>query len=194
MICHKKDRPLNSRPGYSVVGWVVVAFVVLYVAMVVFPPRPPHVCGIPRTPADLDRLAESIEHYAEEYGKLPNVPSLDFETEGPQAVELITVLLGKEEARHEMQNPRQIVFLTMRTSKNKKHGGLVITPDNKVVGAYDSWGNPLRVILRPPGKTVNIISYRGERIANNEPAVVLSRGEDGKWDTEDDLMSTSDKP
>ena len=76
-----------------------------------------------------------------------------------------------------------------RITKNTKQGGLVISPGNKVLGAYDAWGNPLRVILRPPGKTVNIISYRGERVANAQSAVVISRAADGKWDTEDDLIS-----
>lgn len=146
-----------------------------------------------RTLVSITNLARSIEFFESEYGKLPSAPELDFETEGPQAAKWLTVLLGKEDPEQEMQNPRQIVFLTMRVTKNRKHGDLVISPKNEVVGVYDAWGNPLRVILRPPGKTVNPISYRGKRVTNDQPAVVLSRGKDGKWDTEDDLMSTSDK-
>lgn len=82
----------------------------------------------------------------------------------------------------------------MRTSKDKRQGGLVISPDNKVVGAYDDWGNPMRVIQCPPGKTATTLSYQGKQVASYKPAVVLSRGADGKWDTEDDLMSTSGEP
>lgn len=54
-------------------------------------------------------------------------------------------------------------------------------------------GNPLRVMLHPPGKTMTTVSYRGKQIACDEPAVVLSRGADSRWGTEDDLMSASDK-
>ena len=148
---------------------------------------------IPRTMNSLTDLAGSIAKYADEYGKLPNAPSSDFETEGPEAAGLITVLRGKEEIQ-QMQNPRQIAFLTMRTSKHKKLGGLVMTSDNKVAGAYDNWGNPLRVILRPPDKAVHFISYRGKQVANDQPAVVLSRGADQKWGTKDDLISNLDRP
>lgn len=97
MISHKNGRTPNSRPAYSVVGWILLVIVMLYLGVLLFQSRLPNVCGAPRTTGDLDRLAESFERYEEEYGKLPNAPSMDFETEGPQAVELITVLLGKED-------------------------------------------------------------------------------------------------
>jgi hypothetical protein len=171
---------------------LALGILVMMVLSILASPRPNH--GASRTLNDVNDLARSLKYYEEEYGKLPSVPSMDFETEGPQAVELITLLLGKENPDHEMQNPRQIAFLTMRVIKNRKQGGLVISPKNEIVGVFDVWGNPLRVILRPPGKTATTISYRGKEVASSEPAVVLSRGADGKWGTEDDLMSTSGKP
>lgn len=147
------------------------------------PPR------IPRTPGVIKGLAQSLGRYESEYDKLPDSPALDFETEGPEVAQLITVLLGKEETGPSMQNPRQIPFLNIRISKHKNYGGLVYSDENKVLGIYDAWGNPLRVTLRPPGKTATTLIYCGERIASYEPAVVFSRGPDQKWGTEDDLTS-----
>ena len=148
----------------------------------------------PATPAHLNWLANSIRSFEVEYGKPPDVQNLDFETEGPQAVKFLTILLGKEDTGPEMQNPRQVAFLTARNTKNRKMGGLVYnSPENKIQGMYDAWGNPLRVILRPPGKVATTISYRGKQLASYQPAVVLSRGPDQQWGTEDDLISASDE-
>lgn len=172
---------------------VLIAMAAMAVLSLFTPRRPGHGHGV-RTLNDLNGLANSIAKYSDEYGRLPTAPSLDFETEGPGAADLVTVLLGKEESGPSMENPRQIAFLTMRISKHKKQGGLVMSADNKAVGIYDSWGNPLRFILRPPDKTVHLIPYRGQQIANTQPAVVLSRGADQKWGTKDDLISDIDRP
>jgi len=193
MITHEKHRTSGLRPGHTVFGGAVIVTTLFGLGIVVLKLiQPLHGCGIQRTPDDLNRFAESIAHYHDEYGKLPKAPSSDFETEGPEAAELITVLRGEEEIQ-QMQNPRQIAFLTMRISKHKKQGGLVLSSDNKAVGIYDAWGNPLRVILRPPDKTVHLISYRGKQVTNSQPAVVLSRGADQKWGTKDDLISNPDR-
>ncbi|MEK7953058.1 hypothetical protein [Luteolibacter soli] len=151
---------------------------------------------IPRidpTLTDLPVLAQAIERFESEYGRLPKASALDFEMEGPEAVKLITVLLGKEQgAQSDMQNPRQIVFLTGRNTKHKEQGGIVYSSGNKAEGIYDAWGNPVRVILRPPGKTAITLSFRGKQVDFDRSAIALSRGPDQKWGTEDDLMSDNE--
>jgi len=144
-----------------------------------------------RTLNDLNGLANSIANYTGEYARLPTAPSLDFETEGTGAVDLITVLLGKEESGPNMENPHQILFLNVSINKNKKQGGLVHSADRRVVGIYDAWGNPLRVILRPPGQAMLTVPHAGKQVTTSKPAVVLSRGRDGTWGTKDDLISAT---
>jgi len=146
-----------------------------------------------RTLDDLNALSLAFEAFESEYEKPPNTPSLDFETEGPDTVKLITVLLGKEDSASNMQNPRQILFLTIRLSNNKRRGGLVLSPDDKPEGIYDAWGHPLRVILRAPGQATLTIPHAGKKVTTSTPAVVLSRGPDGKWGTKDDLVSEIEK-
>jgi hypothetical protein len=118
---------------------------------------------------------------------------LDFETEGREAVRFITILQGKEDGGPDMQNPRQIAFLAARNTKNRKQGGLLYSSANEVVGMYDAWGNPLRVILRPPGQSTTTVSYLGKQVTTSKPVVVLSKGPDQKWGTEDDLISETEK-
>ena len=147
---------------------------------------------------DANRLAQAIEHLETEYEKHPDTPSLDFETEGPDAVKLITVLLGNEDSAPDMQNPRQLMFLTIRISKNKRRSGLVLSPDEKPKGIYDAWGHPLRVILRPPDQSTLRVAHAGKQVTTSTPAVVLSRGpdalvlsrgRDGIEGTSDDIQS-----
>ena len=141
----------------------------------------------------IQALAGAVQGFEDVYEKLPNVPLLDFEMEGPEAVKLITVLLGKEEGgQSNMQNPRQISFLTGRMTKHRKQGGIVSFSSYEVGGIYDSWGNPLRVIFRPPGQSTITVSHLGKQVTTSKPAIVLSRGPDQKWGTEDDLISKTD--
>jgi hypothetical protein len=166
---------------------VLIGTVIMVVLSASGRPGPGH--GATRTLNDINALAQAIEGFETEYGRLPNTPSMDFELEGPPAAELVTVLLGKEDTASNMQNPRQLAFLSMRISRNKRRGGLVLSPDNKAEGIYDAWGNPLRVILRPPGQSTLTVSHAGKQVTTSKPAVVISRGADGKWLTKDDLVS-----
>jgi hypothetical protein len=170
---------------------LALGFLVMLVLPFIIGPRPPHPT---RTLEDLNLLAQAIEYFETEYGRLPSTSELDFEMEGPEAAAFLTILLGKEDPGSEMQNPRQLAFLGMRVAKNKRQGGLVLSPDNKPEGIYDAWGNPLRVILRPPGQTTLTVSHAGEPVTTSKPAFVLSRGRDGTWFTKDDLMSADTNP
>jgi hypothetical protein len=186
----------SAQPiSWQVLRRCLIAFAIAFLALIV-----PSLLSKPRpnpyrtrgTLSSLNAFAQAVEYFEEKYGKLPEIPTLDFETEGPQAAAWITVLLGKEEISPEMQNPRLLVFLTMKISENRRQGGLVMSTDNRVVGAYDYWGNPLRVILRPPGQSTFVVSHLGKQVTISKSAAVLSRGPDQKWGTEDDLMSETE--
>jgi hypothetical protein len=181
--------PDTSAPRGILIG-ILIGFLVMVVLSFLTGPRP----NPARLLNDLNALSQAIEAFENEYEKHPNTPSLDFETEGPQAAELVTVLLGKEDPASNMQNPRQLVFLTIRVSKNRKQGGLVFSTENKAEGIYDVWGNPLRVILRPPGQSTMTIPHARKQVTTSKSAVVLSKGKDGEWGTKDDLMSADTNP
>ena len=147
------------------------------------------------TLTDIQALARAVEGFENQYDKLPDVSLLDFEMEGSEAVKLITVLLGKEEeGQGNIQNPRQIAFLTGRMTKHRKQGGIIFRSDYEADGIYDSWGNPLRIILRSPGQSTLVVPHLGKQVTTSKPAVVLSRGPDQKWGTEDDIISRTDGP
>jgi hypothetical protein len=152
--------------------------------------RPPSGHGAVTTLTDIHALARAIEGFENEYEKLPDISLSDFEMQGPEAVNLITILLGKEEGGlSNMQNPRQIAFLAGRMTKHRKQGGIIFRSAYEVDGIYDSWGNPLRLVLREPGQTKTTFSLGGKIVTVDKPAAVLSRGPDMKWGTEDDLKS-----
>ena len=180
----------------QVIFGVVVAFAIAASAIVFLSSRipranPPEL----QTLTCLQALAQSIEGFENEYKKLPDVSLLDFETEGREAVKLITILLGREQGTQiDKQNPRQIAFLATRLTKNRRRGGLVYSSTNEIEGIYDAWGEPLRIILRPPGQSTLTVPHLGKQVTTSKPAVVLSRGPDQKWETEDDIISRTDGP
>jgi len=188
----------SNKPSIlkQVARGVLIATVIAVSALVVLSslvPRanPPAV----QTLTCIQALAGAVQGFEDVYEKLPNVSMLDFETEGLEAVKLITVLLGKEEeGQGNIQNPRQIAFLTGRMTKHRKQGGIIFRSDYEADGIYDSWGNPLRIILRSPGQSTLVVPHLGKQVTTSKPAVVLSRGPDQKWGTEDDIISRTDGP
>ncbi|RYD66461.1 MAG: hypothetical protein EOP83_04970 [Verrucomicrobiaceae bacterium] len=115
---------------------------------------------------DLQVVAHAIERFEIEYARLPNTPGLDFETEGPQAVKFINVLLGKEHTGPDMENPRQIAFLTVRITKNRNRGGLVYSSSNEVEGMYDAWGQSAAGDAAPAGQNDDhgLLSGKADRL------------------------------
>ena len=139
--------------------------------------------------ADLERALKSFE---QEYGHLPEVGSLDLETTGPTGTKLLGILLGKERGDQEIQNPRSIAFLAVGRSRGRKAG--LVYPDNDADKApeklCDSWGEPLRVILRRPGQPAPELSYGNKTVAIPLSSfAIVSKGPDRIEGTKDDLRS-----
>ncbi|HEY1123239.1 MAG TPA: hypothetical protein VGE67_16620 [Haloferula sp.] len=174
-----------------VVTFAIAASAIVFLSLRLPRANPPEL----QTLTCLEALAQSVQEFENEYKKLPDVSLLDFETEGQEAVKLLTILLGKEQGTQiSKQNPRQIAFLATRLTKNRRQGGLVYSSANQIEGIYDAWGNPLRLILHPPGQSTLTVPHLGKQMTTSKPAVVLSRGPDLKWGTEDDIISRTDGP
>jgi Tfp pilus assembly protein PilE len=95
-------------------------------------------------------LQTAIERYYTEYSKLPDfgIQGDDATSDGRAGSELLKILLAREEVTSGMQNPRQIVFLNAKESKDKTKGGLVYTSGGSSAtpeGYYDAWGNPFHL-------------------------------------------------
>lgn len=143
-----------------------------------------------QTQSDAMALQQAIEQYYQEYSKLPGLgaTSDEIQTRGEAGVELLTILLGKEDDTGTMQNPRKLAFLNVKESRNAKKGGLVYSnggAGGQIDGLYDAWGRPLNVRLDN--------DYEGEipdpliqgNVVRNRNSLVYSFGPDGKLGTDD---------
>ena len=113
--------------------------------------------------------------------------------EGPQAGELLNVLLGKEDASSGMMNVKQLPFLIAKGGSSKRHGGVIYhskAPNALPGGFYDRWGEPMELFLRAPD-AYDLVFHDGKRLVRLPGAVaaVLSKGPDRKRGTRDDLKT-----
>jgi hypothetical protein len=134
----------------------------------------------------------SIDSFRQEYGRLPQLSTLDQEilTDSAGAIELLIILLGKEEVSDSMQNKRQIPFANFKVNRSKKKGGLIYRGgDNggRPEGLYDSWGNPffLRMDTDRDGRIED--PFKGSDIQKS--VIVYSYGKDGKAGGGDDIQT-----
>ena len=143
-----------------------------------------------QTQSDAMALQQAIEQYYQEYSKLPGLgaTSDEIQTRGEAGVELLTILLGKEDDTGTMQNPRKLAFLNVKESRNAKKGGLVYSnggAGGQIDGLYDAWGQPFNVRLDN--------DYEGEipdpiiqgNVVRNRNSLVYSFGPDGRLGTDD---------
>jgi prepilin-type N-terminal cleavage/methylation domain-containing protein len=188
-----KTRP-NLRPsrGFTLVELLVVVSIIIVLAAMSFGAIQ---IATKRQKAlttqnDIQGLTSAIERYYDEYNKMPNVGSTDQMTaDGESGSKLLTILLGKEDSSGDMQNPRQIAFLTARITKNEKQGGLVYGNGNQVKGMYDAWGRALNIKFDDDfdGEIQNPIK-QGE-IVRQKKVIVWSFGADGKFGDNDEVKS-----
>lgn len=156
-----------------------------------------------KTKTDAVAVATAVEQYCEEYGKLPaaDLGSGEIRTEGESGVQLLTILMGREVDDGAMQNSRQIPFLNVALGKQRKRGGLIYEPGvehgvgspgirRPIVGLFDAWGNPFRVILDDDYDEVIRSTYGGKpELVKGKRVLVASKGPDGIEGTKDDVKS-----
>ncbi len=127
----------------------------------------------------------AVEQFYQEYSKLPEPGGNDFNTEGPAGRKLLDMLLGPG-------NPRGVHFLSVETGKTRKKGGLIYESGmgSPVVGLFDAWGNPFRVILDDDFDEVLRFTYGGKpEVVHGRRVLVASKGPDGIEGTKDDVKS-----
>lgn len=145
-----------------------------------------------QTANDARALKQALAAFESEYLVLPNVGKFDFRADSPEGRQLLTILLGQEEVGDSMQNKKQIAFFNAKVNKNKNKGGLVYANGgvSRILdGLYDAWGNPFRVILRPPGSSRLTFLHVGKTVTLNDTVAVVSNAPDGKEGGGDDITT-----
>lgn len=169
----------------------VLALVVAWFHLTNIPYNTGH--GSVRVLNDMSRLRNAVEGFYQEYSRLPEAGASHLILEGPQAGELLMVLLGKEEESRTMENPMQLAFLDSKSGINKAKGGLVFSGSSVNAlpeGFYDRWGEPVELFLRAPNAS-DLVFHDGKRLVRLPGAVaaVMSKGPDRKRGTGDDLKT-----
>jgi prepilin-type N-terminal cleavage/methylation domain-containing protein len=188
-----KTRPSRrSSSGFTLVELLVVISIIIVLAAMSF-----GAIGIATkrqksvtTLNDINGLSSALDAFYNEYSRMPNIGSGDqITTEGESGAKLLTILLGKEDSSGEMQNPRQLAFLSPRVTKNKKQGGLVYSSGNQVEGMYDAWGRALNIKFDDDfDGEINDPVKQGD-IVRQKKAIIWSFGADGKFGDNDEVKS-----
>jgi len=139
-------------------------------------------------------IASSVEQYYQEYSKLPTIggASDEVRTEGEAGIELLLVLLGKEDDTGTMQNPRKLPFLTVETGKNKNKGGLVYSnggAGGQIEGLYDAWGQPFYIKMDTEYEDEILNPLIQGNVIRDKKVIVYSYGADKKIGGGDDVTS-----
>lgn len=138
-----------------------------------------------------ENLQKAIEAFHDDYRNLPVAiaPGDEFLTEGPQGIELLTVLLGREKAGPQMKNPREIAYINSAPAKHRAKGGLIYDSEtNLPAGFYDSWGNPFHVRFSGPEEEIKD-PLKARNVIRGKIVIVYSHGRDGKPGGGDDVKT-----
>ena len=189
-----KTRPYRrSSSGFTLVELLVVISIIIVLAAMSFGAISiaTKKKNAVTTLTDVTALSRAIDAFYSEYNKLPTVGSSGDEmvAEGQSGQELLKILLGKEDTSSDMQNPRQIAFLTARNTKNKKQGGLVYSNSGQIEGMYDAWGRPLNIKFDDDyDEEIQDPVKQGDTVRQKR-AIVWSFGADGKFGDNDEVKS-----
>lgn len=142
---------------------------------------------------DAKAIEMAIDGFFQEYSRFPAVSagSDQIQTVGDAGVELLTVLLGKEEPGANMQNPRQIPFLTIKEGKGNK-GGIIYGRGGgsaTIQGLYDPWGKPYFIMMDDDFDDQIQDPIKSGQVIRNRKVVVYTLGNDDQAGTADDVKT-----
>jgi hypothetical protein len=134
-------------------------------------------------------LESAVHNFHTEYGVLPAVGN-HVQTDGPDGVRFLNILLGLEGDSTLKQNLRNIKFLSVREAKDRRNGLQYGEKENRVEGLYDVWGYPFIVEINVRNEPKLRFNH-GSRIVElpGRLVAVYSPGKDGKPGTSDDVTT-----
>ncbi|MDB6078318.1 MAG: hypothetical protein JWO82_2065 [Akkermansiaceae bacterium] len=138
---------------------------------------------------DESAIQRAIDAYVAEYAKLPAFSRDEIDTASAEGRELISILQGTEKSGSGAQNPRRVVFLSMREGKANANG-MIYDKSGEVAGIYDPWGNPFHIVLDTDqdGEIPDPL-HNGNAPIRHQNSAVYTVGYDKKPDTQDDVKT-----
>lgn len=182
----KTRSPRRGNAGFTLVELLVVISIIVVLAAMSFGAANLAINKAKKlqTTNDATSLKMALTAYYDSYNKFPDFGMAGDEarTDGQSGTELLTILLGKEEVGGEMQNPKQVQFLTAKANKNKAKGGLVYNNNGSgsiPEGFYDAWGNPFYIKIDDDfdGEITDPLVQGG--IIRDQKFIIYSYGPDG---------------
>ena len=192
-----KTRPYRrAQSGFTLVELLVVISIIVVLAALSFGAAQVAIKkgNTLKAKTDATALETAIQQYYQEYSKLPSIAanSDEIRTEGEAGIELLNILLGKEDDTGTMQNPRKIPFLSVAVGKNRKKGGLIYSnggAGGQIEGLYDAWGNAFYIKLDTEYEEEILDPLRQGNIVRQKVAIVYSYGADQKIGGGDDVQT-----
>ena len=145
--------------------------------------------GYVRSWNDAREIERAVWLFENANGRLPSVESYEFDSDDEEGCLLLAILLGKEADEGLEQNSGKVPLLRVKTTTSAAKGGLLYGPESEVIGIYDAWGEPFRILLRKPGERGITLVHRGKTVPIERPAVVFSKGKDRIAGTKDDVRT-----
>lgn len=186
----------RTNRGFTLVELLVVISIIVVLAALSFGAAQVAIkrANSLKTKTDATALVASIENFYQEYSKLPTIGGStdELRTEGEVGIELLLVLLGKEDDTGTVQNTRKIPFLTVNTSANKKKGGLVYSnggAGGQIEGLYDAWGRAFYVKMDTEYEDEILDPLTQGNVVRGKKVIVYSYGNDNKIGGGDDVKS-----
>lgn len=145
--------------------------------------------GIVRTRNDAHAIEMAVWMLEDRNGRLPDVGSNSFDSDGEEGRLFLAMLLGKEADERQAQNLEKVPLLRLKTTMSAAKGGLLLGKKQEILGLYDAWGEPFEILLRKPGERGITLMHRGRTVTIERPAVVFSKGKDRVAGTKDDVRT-----
>ena len=134
-------------------------------------------------------LESAVNNFHTEYGVLPGIGS-PIQTDGPDGVRFLNILLGLEGDSPQKQNPGYIKFLSVRDAKDGRNGLQHDGKGSRVKGLYDLWGNPFIVEVNVKNEDKLRFNHGSKMVElPGRLVAAYSLGKDGKPGTADDVVT-----